>query len=88
MSKDEYDYIREKLNIDVDKVKYNDKQFLENQKEFRQLLSVETSAEVATINPFDGLQIDENRFDVEFLKRIAPQASISMGLATRKVDDK
>ncbi|MGA6927009.1 MAG: type IV pilus assembly protein PilM [Desulfosarcina sp.] len=59
-----------------------------NIKEFRQLLSVETSAEVATINPFQGLNIDENRFDVEFLKRIAPQASISMGLATRKVDDK
>jgi type IV pilus assembly protein PilM len=59
-----------------------------NIKEFRQLLSVETSAEVATINPFEGLYIDENRFDVDFLKRIAPQASISMGLATRKVDDK
>lgn len=59
-----------------------------NIKEFRQLLSVETSAEVATINPFEALHIDENRFDVDFLKRIAPQASISMGLATRKVDDK
>jgi len=59
-----------------------------NIKEFRQLLSVETSAEVTTINPFDGLVIDENRFDLEFLKRISPQASISMGLATRKVDDK
>jgi type IV pilus assembly protein PilM len=59
-----------------------------NIKEFRQLLSVETSAEVATINPFENFHIDENRFDVAFLKRIAPQASISMGLATRKVDDK
>ncbi len=59
-----------------------------NIKEFKQLLSVETSAEVATINPFEGLYVDTNRFDVEFLKRIAPQASISMGLATRKVDDK
>ncbi len=59
-----------------------------NIKEFRQLLSVETSAEVATINPFEGFQVDTNRFDVEFLKKIAPQASISMGLATRKVDDK
>lgn len=59
-----------------------------NIKEFKQLLSVETSAEVVTINPFEGLKIDTNLFDVEFLKRIAPQASISMGLATRKVDDK
>jgi type IV pilus assembly protein PilM len=59
-----------------------------NIKELRQLLSVETSAEVTTINPFEMFSIDENRFDVDFLKRIAPQASISMGLATRKVDDK
>ena len=59
-----------------------------NIKEFRQLLSVETSAEVATINPFEALHVDESRFDLDFLKRIAPQASISMGLATRKVDDK
>jgi type IV pilus assembly protein PilM len=59
-----------------------------NIREFRQLLSDETSAEVATINPFEGLNIDSNRFDMDFLKRIAPQASISMGLATRKVDDK
>jgi type IV pilus assembly protein PilM len=59
-----------------------------NIKEFRQLLSVETSAEVVTVNPFEAFYVDENRFDVDFLKRIAPQASISMGLATRKVDDK
>ena len=59
-----------------------------NIKELRQLLSVETSAEVTTINPFEMLAVDGNRFDVDFLKRIAPQASISMGLATRKVDDK
>lgn len=59
-----------------------------NIKEFRQLLSVETSAEVSTINPFKLFSIDEKRFDIEFLERIAPQASISMGLATRKVDDK
>lgn len=59
-----------------------------NIKELRQLLSVETSAEVTTINPFEMLTIDGSRFDVDFLKRIAPQASISMGLATRKVDDK
>lgn len=59
-----------------------------NIREFKQLLSVETSAEVAVIDPFAGFYIDEGRLDVEFLKSIAPQASISMGLATRKVDDK
>jgi type IV pilus assembly protein PilM len=59
-----------------------------NIKEFRQLLAVETSAEVTTINPFENLVIDDNRFDRDYLMRIAPQASICMGLSTRRVDDK
>jgi type IV pilus assembly protein PilM len=59
-----------------------------NIKEFRQLLAVETSAEVKTINPFEKFQIDKERFDMAYLERIAPQASICMGLATRRVDDK
>jgi type IV pilus assembly protein PilM len=59
-----------------------------NIKEFRQLLAVETSAEVKTINPFTNFHIDGDRFDMDYLERIAPQASICMGLATRRVDDK
>lgn len=56
--------------------------------EFRQLLAVETSAEVQTINPFGSIQVDEGRFDPAFIERIAPQASICMGLAIRRVSDK
>lgn len=56
--------------------------------ELRQLLAVETSAEVTTINPFQQLNIDSDKFDIDYLEKIAPQASICMGLATRKVDDK
>jgi type IV pilus assembly protein PilM len=59
-----------------------------NIKEFRQLLAVETSAEVKTINPFTNFHINSDRFDMDYLERIAPQASICMGLATRRVDDK
>jgi type IV pilus assembly protein PilM len=59
-----------------------------NIKEFRQLLAVETSAEVQTINPFESLYVDDDRFDTKYLERIAPQASICLGLALRKVDDK
>ena len=59
-----------------------------NINEFRELLAVETSAEVKTINPFAKFHVDAERFDREYLDRIAPQASICMGLATRKVDDK
>ncbi len=56
--------------------------------ELRQLLAVETSAEVSTINPFQRFFLDGAKFDTEYLEKIAPQASICMGLATRKVDDK
>ena len=56
--------------------------------EFRELLATEASAEVETINPFKNLKIDKKHFDDAFIKQIAPQAAISMGLAMRKVDDK
>jgi len=59
-----------------------------NIKEFRQLLAVETSAEVQTINPFESLYVDDDRFDMKYLERIAPQASICLGLSLRKVNDK
>jgi type IV pilus assembly protein PilM len=59
-----------------------------NIQELRQLLAVETSAQVATINPFQRFHIDNGKFDTEYLDKIAPQASICMGLATRRVDDK
>jgi len=57
-------------------------------KEFRQLLAVETSAEVQTINPFENIVYDESRFEPSYIERIAPQAAICMGLSIRRVDDK
>ena len=54
--------------------------------EFRQLLSDEISAEVEIINPFDKFSIDSSGLDSSYLEKIAPQAAICMGLATRKVD--
>lgn len=59
-----------------------------NIQELRQLLAVETSAAVTTINPFQRFYVDSEKFDTEYLEKIAPQASICMGLATRRVDDK
>ena len=56
-------------------------------KKFHQLLAAETSSEVETINPFKKLHITE-RLDPLYLEQIAPQASICMGLALRRVDDK
>ena len=59
-----------------------------NIKKFLELLAAETSAEVEVINPFQNLIIDSNRFDSSYLEKIAPQAAICMGLATRKIGDK
>ena len=56
--------------------------------EFRQLLATEASAEVESINPFKNFHVEGKSFDDAFIKQIAPQAAISMGLAMRKVDDK
>ena len=55
--------------------------------EFRELLGVEASAEVETINPFKNIHVDD-RIDSEFIKQIAPQAAVTTGLALRKVNDK
>ncbi len=55
---------------------------------FPQALSSNVEAEVSIFNPFTGISIDEKRFDPSMLKRIAPLAPISLGLALRKVDDK
>ncbi|MBW1822877.1 MAG: pilus assembly protein PilM, partial [Deltaproteobacteria bacterium] len=55
--------------------------------EFRELLAAETSAAVETINPFGKFSVDDS-LDPLFIKEIAPQAAICMGLAIRKVDDK
>jgi type IV pilus assembly protein PilM len=59
-----------------------------NISEFRQLLATEASAEVESINPFKNFHLDGKGFDDAFIKQIAPQAAISIGLAMRKVDDK
>ena len=59
-----------------------------NIKAFRQLLASETSAKVETIDPFKSFYVDDEKFDSSYIKQIAPQAAICMGLAIRKVDDK
>jgi type IV pilus assembly protein PilM len=56
--------------------------------DFRELLAVEASAEVETINPFRNIYVNDDQFDPEFIKQIAPQAAITAGLAIRRVNDK
>ena len=59
-----------------------------NIEEFRSLLAEETSAEVETINPFAGFDLDNKNIDASFIEKVAPQAAICMGLAIRRIDDK
>ena len=56
--------------------------------EFRQLLASESAAQVETLNPFNGVVVDEKSFEPEYIRQIGPQAAIAMGLALRRVDDK
>jgi type IV pilus assembly protein PilM len=57
-------------------------------KEFRDLLALQSSINVKPINPFERIEINGDQLDSAYMKQIAPQAAISMGLAIRKVDDK
>ncbi len=56
--------------------------------EFRQLLASQTSSEVEILNPFNNFEIKDDRLDMNYLKQMAPQAAICMGIAIRRVDDK
>ncbi|RPJ83056.1 MAG: type IV pilus assembly protein PilM [Deltaproteobacteria bacterium] len=59
-----------------------------NIKEFRKLLSVQTSTDVSIINPFEKFKINESQIDMAYLNKMAPQAAICLGLAIRRVNDK
>jgi len=52
------------------------------------LLSAETSLDVELCNPFINIKINEKHNDINYLKKIAPQAVICMGLASRSLFDK
>jgi type IV pilus assembly protein PilM len=55
---------------------------------FSELLSSETSIDVEMCNPFTSMRINEKQNDVEYVRKIGPQAAICIGLASRRVDDK
>jgi type IV pilus assembly protein PilM len=55
---------------------------------FIEHLATETSSDVQLFDPFGALDIDEKEHNIDYIKRIAPQAAICMGLASRRVHDK
>ena len=52
--------------------------------EFRQLLAVEASAEVETINPFRNIHVDDERHDPEIIKQVGPPGSYHRGAGIEK----
>lgn len=56
--------------------------------DFQRYLELETGIPVAELNPFANLIINEKLFDPRYLKYMAPQAAVAVGLALRSIGDK
>ena len=55
---------------------------------FKEFLEKETTIPVSDLDPFKNLIINENVFDAEYLRHMAPQAAVAVGLALRSIGDK
>jgi type IV pilus assembly protein PilM len=55
---------------------------------FQKYLELETEIQVAELNPFANLIINERLFDPKYLSYMAPQAAVAVGLALRSIGDK
>jgi type IV pilus assembly protein PilM len=52
------------------------------------ILEARLNIPVELINPFRNIEIDERKFDMEYIQNIAPMASIAVGLGIRRPQDK
>lgn len=43
---------------------------------------------VEIINPFKNIEVDGSRFDLEYLRDVAPMAAVATGLALRRVGER
>ncbi len=55
---------------------------------FKEYLQLETEIPVEELNPFENLIIDEKHIDPKYLKEMASQAGVAVGLALRSIGDK
>lgn len=55
---------------------------------FKERLAEETRIPVKRFNPFANLTVSEKAFDLDYLKFMAPQAAVAVGLALRSIADK
>lgn len=51
-------------------------------------LQEKSGVPVEMVNPFKGIEIPEAQFDLNFIKEMAPLASVGVGLAIRQVGDR
>ena len=56
--------------------------------DFQRQLEQTTNIPVTELNPFRFLTIDSSLFDSKYLKYVAPQAGVAVGLALRSIGDK
>ncbi|MEZ4846583.1 MAG: pilus assembly protein PilM [Bdellovibrionota bacterium] len=52
------------------------------------IIESKTGIPVEIVNPFQGLQIDDKKFNITQLNEVAPAAAVAVGLATRRVNDR
>ena len=55
---------------------------------FKESLMSELDADISIINPFEALTVNEQKFPDSLITKVSPLASIAIGLALRRVDDK
>jgi type IV pilus assembly protein PilM len=55
---------------------------------FVDALAVQTGSEVSLLDAFATVHVDADRFEGDYIRKMAPQAAVSMGLALRRVEDK
>jgi type IV pilus assembly protein PilM len=56
-------------------------------KGFQEVLAKKINLPIEYTNPFQAIQYDENAFDPEYLKELAPLAAVGVGLALRSLED-
>lgn len=55
---------------------------------FQKYLERETTIPVFELNPFENLIVNEKLFDMRYIKYMAPQVAVAVGLALRTIGDK
>jgi type IV pilus assembly protein PilM len=53
-----------------------------------EVLENQTGIPVEVANPFNNIEVNPNKFDMDYIHEVAPSCGVVMGLALRMVDDK